>query len=146
VATLKICPRCGSTVVPIVRGPGDLLCPACNNTGRTAQAVAPPQQQWAQVGPPQPQYVVQETAPGATVALVTGIASFFPYLGLISAFFALYYSSQALRAIAANPGRYSGSGMAQAGRVLGIIALCFYGAVLVFLLLIFGVFSRMDRF
>jgi hypothetical protein len=118
-----ICPRCRSRVVPLAQASGELLCPACNNTG----VVAVPPSQWGAANPGQG---LPENAPGAVAALVLGIVSFLPYVGIVTSWIAISMGKSALRAIRESPGRYGGAGLAQAGRILGIVALCLYLAVL----------------
>jgi hypothetical protein len=67
-------------------------------------------------------------APGAVVSLVFGILSgafSCLFVGLIFAIIAMASAGKAKRAVAANPGAYSGIGMAKAGLILGIIGLVF---------------------
>jgi len=93
---------------------------------------------YAQQGFPQPGYgpPLPPKHPQAQTALVLGIiavvggfACFFPFL--ISPF-AWFIGAKAKREIAAEPGRWSGQGDAQAGFILGII-----GTVLIILTLAF---------
>jgi hypothetical protein len=71
-----------------------------------------------------PGYVT--SAPGAVASLVCGILSI-PTLcfGIVLGIIAIAQGSAARRALAMNPGAYSGGGMATAGTVTGIIGLCF---------------------
>ncbi len=87
-----------------------------------ASAAAPPP-----VPPPMPppQVVYMRpapTAPGAIGSLICGIASiFFHIFGLILGPIAIGQARKASKAIAANPGAYTGEGLATAGRITGIV-------------------------
>lgn len=83
----------------------------------------PPQNPYMQPAP-------RVDAPGATAGLVFGILSVVmsgPIIGLIFGWLGLSKSKQARAAIAANPGYYSGDGVAQAGYVCSIVGLCISG-------------------
>lgn len=62
----------------------------------------------------------QTNAPGAVASLVLGIVGLFCF-GIVLGILAIIYSGKARKAIAANPGVYTGGGMATAGLILGII-------------------------
>jgi hypothetical protein len=136
-----ICPRCRSAVVPIQQASGELLCPACSNTGvvQNPQAV-----QWG-TGQAAGYARPAENAPGAVAALVLGIVSLVPYIGIVTGGIAIYLGNSALRAIRANPGRYEGAGMAQAGRILGIVALCLYVVGILLAAIVFVVVSNLGE-
>lgn len=70
-----------------------------------------------------------ETAPGAVAALVFGILGIF-ICGLIFGAVAIQKADEAKTAIAADPS-LTGAGMATTGKVLGIIALVFWGLGLI---------------
>lgn len=87
-----------------------------------AQPVPYGQQPYAQVpygGAAAPKH------PSATTAMVLGIIAlggmFFCLLPIVVAPFAWITGGRAVKEIDANPGRYSGRGEAQAGRIMGII-------------------------
>ncbi|MCA1810587.1 MAG: DUF4190 domain-containing protein [Halobacteriales archaeon] len=139
-----ICPRCRSAVVPLQQASGELLCPACRNTGvvENPQAV-----QWG-TGQAAGYARPAENAPGAVASLVLGIVSFLPYVGIVTGWIAIYLGNSALRAIKASPGRYDGAGMAQAGRILGIVALCIYlvvVAVVIVAAIVFVLVSNLSK-
>ena len=112
------CPDCGHLV-----SSNAAACPSC---GRVMAGPSPlaPQGQWANAAP-------QENAPGATASLVCGILGFF-FAGLIFGFIAVGLASQANKAIAENPGRYTGQDAASAGKILGIIDIVLWIAILFF--------------
>jgi hypothetical protein len=118
-------------VVPIAQASGELLCPACNNTG-----VVQPQ---PTTGTP------PENAPGAVAALVLGIVSFLPYVGLVTSWIAIHQANAALRAIQANPGRYGGEGMARAGRIIAIVALGIFAATILLAAIVFVLVSNFSQ-
>jgi hypothetical protein len=124
------CPRCGSHVVPVAQASGELLCPACSNTG---------------VVQPQPTGTPQENAPGAVAALVLGIVSFLPYVGLVTSWIAIHQANAALRAIQANPGRYGGEGMARAGRIIAIVALGIFVGTVLLAAIVFVLVSNLSQ-
>jgi len=57
-------------------------------------------------------------------------------VGLVLGIIAIVLAVKARRAIAAEPERYSGQGMATTGLVLGIIDVSFYGLLIIFWLII----------
>lgn len=132
-----ICPHCRSVVVPLVQADGQRLCPACGNTG--VVRAQPPA--WGQPGAAP----AGETAPGAVAGLVLGIVSFVPYVGIVTGGIAIYLGSSALRAIRAAPGRSAGEGMAQAGRILGIVALALYVVTIFLAALVLVLVSNLAR-
>ena len=155
-----VCPHCRSTVVPTRDTAGQMLCPACRNTGRIQQPAwspLPPPAQPTPFSPVQPLSSVQPAhgdgmarapAPGATASMVLGIlALVIPYIGFILGFIAMSLGKSALRAAEQAPLRYEGVGMAKAGRIMGIVAVCIYGVLLaiVFMAILFVVLSNMSR-
>lgn len=131
-ANLQVCPHCGSHVVPTVQAGGQPICPACGNTG----IVRPAQWAPAPAAPLAPAYAQPApNADGAVLALVMGILALaIPYIGFIFAFIGLGAGKRALQAIAASAGRLGGAGMAKAGRIMAIVSLCLYGAILLVVL------------
>lgn len=112
-----ICPRCRSVVVPLPQPSGELLCPACNNTGVVQWQPSP-----AAASPAGS----VENAPGAVAALVFGVVSIIPWFGIVTGWVAIALGASALRTAKANPGRYVAVGLARAGLILGIIGLCIW--------------------
>ena len=101
-----------------------------------ASAANPSGQQVAYV----PQSVGSQlpAAPGAVVSLVCGIiAVAVGCTGLVLGIVALINARNARAAIAANPGAYSGEGMATAGHVLGIIGVIWGGIIALYLVAVF---------
>ncbi len=104
---------------------------------QTPQGYQPPPQQ----APPGGGYP-QENAPGAVGSLVCGIIGVvIACTGLVLGIVALSLSKKAKQAIAMNPGRYGGSGLATAGFVLGIIATIWgaFWAIYILIFLIAGI-------
>lgn len=129
------CPHCRNDVVPWRNPDGSAVCPACRNTGNVLPPVQPPP--W---GAPPVAMPVQAppNADGAVLSMVMGILSLtIPYVGFIFAIIGLTSAKKAEEAIAASGHRYAGAGMAKAGRIMSIISLCLYGALIVFFLIVF---------
>lgn len=87
----------------------------------------------AYAAPPRPQ------VPGATTSLVLGIFSvvgIFVVLPVLLGPLAWYHGVKAQREIERDPARWSGSGMAQTGMILGIIGTCLLALVLLLLVLL----------
>lgn len=72
----------------------------------------------------------KETAPGAVASLVCGVLGIF-VCGIIFGLVAIQKADEAKTAIAADPS-LTGGGLATTGKVLGIIALVFWGLGLVY--------------
>lgn len=144
------CPHCGSVVEPLRDAMGELVCPACHNTGRVAGAVAPAAQPAAPAPgvPPYAPYAAPPPAPssGKSIAsLVVGIASIILwFLGLLLGPIALFLGISARKDVARQPGT-GGAGMAIAGIVLGSIG-CFLGLLgLAFFLTLLAAFGTIGE-
>src|SRR5205085_3462450 len=86
----------------------------------------------------------QESAPNALASMVVGICAIvIPYIGVILGIVAIVLANKSKRAIAAQPGRYTGEGMAKAGKILGIVAICLYTVVIVFAAIVFVLVSNL---
>lgn len=123
---LLVCPHCGAHVHPI-RGPGGKnvcpVCPVCQNTGRPVPFTVPGQPAG---GMPQAGATAasRSQAPGAVASLVCGIVGVVTgMLGIVLGPIAIWQASAARKAMAREPGRYDGDGLATAGRILGIVGL-----------------------
>lgn len=87
-----------------------------------------------------------ENAPNAVASMVLGICAIvIPYIGLILGIVAIVLANKSNRAIAAQPGRYTGAGMAKAGKILGIVAICLYTLVIIFAAIVFVLVSNLAR-
>jgi hypothetical protein len=73
---------------------------------------------------------VKINAPGAVTSLVCGIIGLF-FCGVIFGLIAVTNASKAKQAITAEPGRYTGSGLATAGQVLGILGIIGWAIILI---------------
>lgn len=133
------CPFCGASIDPMRNAAGQLVCPACNNTGRamapmpaasslaggqTYEATYAQQPPWTQppawTAPPQ-----QRTNGLAVAALVLGILCFPLYfLAIILAPLAIIFGAKARGQIRRDPGQ-KGDGLALAGLILGCVGLVF---------------------
>lgn len=119
------CPYCRSIVEPRILANGQKLCPICNNSGHTAA----PGQPMPMAGP--------RTADGAVASMVLGILSLvIPYVGWIMGIIAIVLGKQADRRIAQDPS-LQGEGMAKAGRVMGLVSVIIYAAILAIIILVF---------
>jgi hypothetical protein len=67
----------------------------------------------------------QETAPGATAALVLGIIGFC-LCPIVCGILAIVFGNSALTKIRENPGRFQGEGIAKAGLILGVVQLILF--------------------
>lgn len=133
------CGLCGGNIEAADQSAGGVArCPDCLHevavpvvsTLGTADSASPPPVQYS---PPAQQYQPRyqppggqaQPAPSAVAALVVGIISLFlipvPVVGLLASVIAISLGRSAKRAIAQEPGRYSGEGMAMAGYALGVI-------------------------
>ena len=110
---------------------------------------------WVQAGganlPANPQQVVYVShtiggplpaAPGASTAMICGIIGVaVGFTGLVLGIIALKQAKIAKEAIAANPGKYGGEGMATAGHVLGIIGIIIGGLFALYIVAVFTCFG-----
>lgn len=80
-----------------------------------------------------------QQAPGATASLVLGLFSVFGVIVVVPVVLgplAWYHGVNALRTIERDPARWSGSGEARAGMVLGIIGTCLLALILLLLVIL----------
>ncbi len=78
----------------------------------------------------------KETHPMAIASLVMGILCFVPYTTIIAAILAIVFGNIALRKIRQDPDRYKGEGLANAGKIIGIVFLSLIALALIIILLI----------
>lgn len=90
--------------------------------------------------PPPPGGGVPPTEPKAVWALVSSIAGYV-LCPIILHVVGLVLASQSLSTIRANPGQFSGDGMAKAARILSIVGLVLSAIAAVVLILVFVVFG-----
>ena len=137
-----VCPYCRATVQPTVGADGRKTCPQCRNTGvRSAPPAAPQQPQWAPAGHAGAPGQGPPAAPGAIASLVCGIVGVLTApIGLVLGIIAIVLARKAEQEVAARPTSYSGLGMAQAGRILGIVSIAFAAVVVVVMVMAFAAF------
>lgn len=145
------CPYCGSVVDPLRDARGDLVCPACSNTGQVAAgwtqpaALANPAAPLpGQAGPVDSSAAVARPTSGkAIAALVLGICSIMLWpTAIVTAPLALIFGVQALKQTS-GPAPRAGRGMAIAGIVCGSVGIVI--AVVVGLaFLVFAIVSSAD--
>jgi hypothetical protein len=75
-------------------------------------------------------FIHKVNAPGAVSSLVFGIIGLF-ICGLIFGIIAITSAGKAKQAIAAEPNRYGGGGLATAGQILGIVGLIGWAIILI---------------
>jgi Domain of unknown function (DUF4190) len=138
------CFKCGSAMSDDASS-----CPSCGALAPTMQAMAPPQPGPAnvpaayaaaaaapQVISAQPQTLVPPTEDKAVISMVLGILSLVSF-SILAGIPAIILGKMSRDNIRANPGRFSGEGMATAGIVMGWISvglLC--GIVLVVIIIV----------
>lgn len=154
-AGLLVCPHCGAHVQPIRGEGGKNVCPVCQNTGRPVPFAFPapqarsgsPAASAPTPGPTTPAAAPpgRQQAPGAVASLVCGIiGAVTGILGLVLGPIAIWQSSVARKALAREPGRYDGAGLATAGRILGIVALVIGVLGILIAILVFVSVARLD--
>ncbi|WP_408894199.1 DUF4190 domain-containing protein [Paenibacillus taichungensis] len=90
---------------------------------------------------PPPPYVVPKTNSKSIAALVLGILSIMiPYLGFLIGIVAIVFASISLKEIRLR--MEQGKGLAIAGLVCGIIGTAIYAIILLFLLVVFAVYTN----
>lgn len=105
---------------------GKTPCPHCGYVNRTGASIC---KRCHQIPTPDGVYRgPTTTAPGASASLVFGILAFF-ICGIIFGILAITKSNEAMKHIQRDP-RYTGKGMAVAGRVLGIVALALWALLI----------------
>lgn len=134
-----VCPHCGSQVVPWRGAGGELVCPACSNTGQAKAAPAPSAGGWTATPsgtPQQPAWGVPPATPapnadGAVLTLVLGILALaVPYVGIVLGIIALVVGRRAAAAIDGSGGQLQGRGMVKAGRILAVVGIVLWAVAL----------------
>ncbi|HEX6548392.1 MAG TPA: DUF4190 domain-containing protein [Candidatus Dormibacteraeota bacterium] len=109
----------------------------------------PPPPPPGQFQSPHPGLPAPPSAGEAVASMVLGILAIFPFcaFGIVLGPLAFLLGQSALRQIRASGGTVGGAGMAEAGRVLGIIStvLWLLGALVFALVLVVGVSSSVTR-
>ncbi|HEY6308432.1 MAG TPA: DUF4190 domain-containing protein [Candidatus Angelobacter sp.] len=123
-------------------------CPSCGASAPMIQAIAPPQPGQAsaptayaaaaavpQIVSMQPQTLVAPTEDKAVISMVLGILSLVSF-SILAGIPAIILGKMSRDNIRANPGRYSGEGMATAGVVMGWISVGLLCGIVVVIIIV----------